>query len=488
MINWRQISPAELSASSTSSQKSDVQWILVFILAILVSNVVFLFYIAPHVELKPGQAEIFFNMAAYTAPIQILLLLALRFKFLSLQTIKWVQYLAIYIAGSYGYINGGGAIGPFAGFYVAFLCLTIAFLSTRVAVFFGGLSFVPITLTLFLEDLGIGNPYLVEGETLSEHVIVAILFLFAAVLSVALATNSIAAGLEKNVLLTMRLRTKNLELEKEKSEVETRIKLRTWQLADANKSLKEQTEELLHAKNKAEEADRTKSNFLANMSHEIRTPLTSIIGTADILMEDVIGENAELVEMIYKGGHRLMDTLNSVLDLAQLEGQSMKLNRQATNLVEEVEAVSELFSNRALSKGLGLEVIIEGQGPFYSDLDKAAFDRVLQNLIGNSMKFTEQGKITVLVKGEADHLKVVVTDTGIGIGEEYLPKIFDQFSQESSGESRAFEGNGLGLALCKGLVEMMDGIIQVESELGVGTSFTVEFPKSKQIPEELPRA
>ena len=480
MFNWRQISSSEMATSATSSQKSDVQWLLVFILSILVSNVVFLFYIVPYVELKPGQSEIFYNMAAYTAPIQILLLLSLRFRFIPIQSMKWIQYIAIYLAGTYGYINGGGAVGPFAGFYLAFICLTIAFLSTKVSVIFGGLSFIPITFTLFLDDLGIGNPYLEVGETLSEHVVVAILFLFAAVLSVSLATNSIAGGLEKNVLLTKRLRTKNQELVREKSEVETRIQLRTAQLARANRELRTQTIELLEAKNKAEEADRTKSNFLANMSHEIRTPLTSIIGTADILMEDVQGENVELVGMIYRGGHRLMDTLNSVLDLAQLEGQSMKLNLQPINILEEVGAVTDLFLNRAASKGLSLEISQDGEGPFMAKLDRAAFDRVLQNLIGNSMKFTERGGIIVHVRKSNQFVTVHVEDTGIGISTEYLPKLFDQFTQESSGESRAFEGNGLGLALSKGLVEMMDGEISVESELGKGTTFLVKFPELEQ--------
>jgi len=479
MLTWRQINRQESSTREKSNAKVKVHWLLVLTFFVISACCLFLLYIVPFGGLRPSQSKIFYHIAVTLLPVLVFVLLAIRFRLLSLRTIQWLLYGIIYAGGTYGYLHLGGPVGPMSSFYLTFLCLTFVFLSGRITIFFGFLSFLPLVAALVFDQFRPGNLYLADGQSYSEYLILSILFLSAAILTVTLATKNITRVANKNLQLTKRLRIQNLELANQKSEIEQRVLERTNELAKANTILQEQTIELLHAKNKAEESDRMKSNFLANMSHEIRTPLTSIIGTADLLVEETDGESKELVEMIYKGGNRLMNTLNSVLDLAQLEGSSMRLNQCNLDMLEETEAVVALLKNMADKKGLTLSVKSEGEGSFIANLDRAAFDRILQNLIGNALKFTERGRVDVTVSSQGESVRVLVKDTGIGISEGYLPKIFDQFSQESSGEGRSFEGNGLGLALTKGLVSMMNGSITVESEMGKGSSFSVEFPKAE---------
>ncbi|HMB92833.1 MAG TPA: HAMP domain-containing sensor histidine kinase [Rhodothermales bacterium] len=239
---------------------------------------------------------------------------------------------------------------------------------------------------------------------------------------------------------------------------------------------KEYEQHLIEAKEEAENLARLKSNLLANMSHEIRTPLTAVIGFSNILAEEASGEHQQFAHLIGQNGQRLMETLNSVLDLAQLEQGQMTCKLTLMNLVSEVQQILPMWQVMAGKRDLTLAM--ETQEDFMPALlDSKPLNRMLNNLIGNAIKFTHEGGITLSVGGDAEQVWVKVIDTGIGISASFLPHLFEEFSQESTGLARAYEGNGLGLAITRRLVESMKGTIEVESEKEVGTTFTVAFPR-----------
>lgn len=237
---------------------------------------------------------------------------------------------------------------------------------------------------------------------------------------------------------------------------------------------------LVAAKEQAEEVARLKSNFLANMSHEIRTPLTGILGFSSILAEEITDpEQREFVTFIEKSGRRLMETLNSVLDLARLESGRMALTMEAIRVADAVKEIVHLMHPMAQDRNVRLEAAISDANA-EANLDVGALNRVLTNLVGNAIKFTEEGCVTVEVDADADSVVIRVRDTGEGIEQEFLPRLFNEFEQGSTGIGRSHEGSGLGLTITHHLVERMSGTISVESEKGVGSVFTVCFPLTMQ--------
>lgn len=240
--------------------------------------------------------------------------------------------------------------------------------------------------------------------------------------------------------------------------------------------LKRYEAELVEARHKAEEMNRLKSAFLTNISHEIRTPLTSVIGFATILAEEVNEDQRELVEHIEQSGQRLLDTLNAMIDLSLIESGNLEVRPVQLNLCHITEAVVDRMFSRATAKGLHLR--FEADAPvIWAQADQVYLERALQTLIDNGIKFTERGHVTVGVHQTEDQVSIRVSDTGIGIGEAFLPHLFDAFKQESTGATRAYEGVGLGLTLTKKLVELLGGAIEVESRKGQGTTFTIVFPR-----------
>ena len=247
-------------------------------------------------------------------------------------------------------------------------------------------------------------------------------------------------------------------------------------LARREEELIERTAEVRQRAEEAEQAARAKSTFLAVMSHELRTPLTAIIGYAQVLAEEVHDEEHRyFVRSIYSGGSRLLDTLNSVLDVARLEQGRVRLNPEVLSVAGEAASAIRLLDPLAQQKGLALLLADEAPNALVR-VDRAALRRVLNNIIGNAIKFTETGSVTLRIQRNDHTVSIHVEDTGLGIEPEAMPLIFGEFVQGSEGLERRHEGTGLGLAVTKHLVRLMAGHLEVESQLGSGSVFTVVLP------------
>ena len=237
-------------------------------------------------------------------------------------------------------------------------------------------------------------------------------------------------------------------------------------------------QQLIAAKEHAEELLQMKTSFLNNMSHELRTPLTSILGYAEVLHEEETSDTQQaFAERILDSAKRLRTTLNSVLDLAQLESGEATLELEQVDIAHEAQEVVSLLKPIADQKGIQLETVITTTDT-EARADVACIDRITNNLVGNAIKFTDQGRVTVEVGATDQSVFIQVEDTGIGIHEDFLDHLFDEFRQESTGLQRTHEGTGLGLAITKRLVDLLDGSIEVESQKGVGSCFTVFLPRT----------
>ena len=239
---------------------------------------------------------------------------------------------------------------------------------------------------------------------------------------------------------------------------------------------KEQEEELKKAKERAEEMMQLKSNFLANMSHEVRTPLNGILGVTQLLEKEGLPKEVNYYLSLQKeSGLRLLDTINNILSISRLDADKGEQELELIELNSFVKSNIEPFMILAKQKNIQLhftpccdELIIP--------MNKHLFYQVFNNLMGNALKFTIEGQIDVVLDKSDKHAIVAINDTGIGISEAFLNKIFDAFEQESTGINRNFEGSGLGLAIVKKYIDKIGGDIQVESEKNKGTRFTLLLP------------
>lgn len=252
---------------------------------------------------------------------------------------------------------------------------------------------------------------------------------------------------------------------------------------DMEKRIEERTEELSLAMHKAQVADMLNSAFLATMSHELRTPLNSVIGFTGILLRQMPGplndEQNKMLSIVQNSARHLLSLINDVLDISKIEAGELELHMKEIELIPIIEDVFALINPQAEEKGLELNLRVSDH-PRFIIVDERRFEQVLINLMGNAVKFTFQGKITLSYYAENNFLILRIEDTGIGIPNEMLSKLFQPFMQVDMGIDRKFEGTGLGLFISRKIIEMMGGSIEVQSEPDKGSCFTIKLPLSPQ--------
>ena len=234
-------------------------------------------------------------------------------------------------------------------------------------------------------------------------------------------------------------------------------------------------EQLLEANEKVEESNRLKISILQNMNHEVRTPLTSILGFAELL-EDEEDADKEYASRIHAGSRRLMNTVTSIMDLAQLEGGLFKLEVDRFDLEYIVRQSFDKIRPMAHQKGLDLMYESTNSEPLLVPTDARAMESILGNVLRNACQYTDAGYIRVVMARHGDRAVIEVEDTGTGMSASFLPQAFDAFKQETYGFGRTHEGVGLGLTITRHLVQLMDGQIKVVSRQGKGTTVKISIP------------
>ncbi len=276
-------------------------------------------------------------------------------------------------------------------------------------------------------------------------------------------------------LLFHQIMEQSTRLEKQNMELEVQGK----ELSAQSVELSRQNTELKMQKNQLDEANRLKSTFLSNMSHELRTPLNSVIALSSVLKRklktSIPEEEYSYIDVIERNGKQLLELINDVLDLSRIESGRVEIEQADINIKELINGMVTMIEPQAREKNITLKFLTNVDLPILKS-DGNKIRHILQNLIGNAVKFTEKGKVEVTALKKDKYLQILVSDTGIGIPSDQISNIFDEFRQIDSSTSRKYGGTGLGLSIAKRYARMLGGTIEVESTPGKGSNFTFILP------------
>ena len=307
-------------------------------------------------------------------------------------------------------------------------------------------------------------------------------------LSISTALSNLKAG-EETRKLAEALQSKNQELEAQTEELQAQaeeleaqseeLQQTSDELQQRSEELQEQNVELETQRNQVEEANRLKSEFLSNMSHELRTPLNSVMALSRVLImqtkEKLSEEEANYLEIIERNGKQLLALINDILDLSKIEAGRMDFSPRLFSIKSTIETITESLEPLAEEKGVEITQQIPEDLPRIES-DESRVHQILQNIIGNGVKFTNKGSVAVSVSSDTEKVYIEVKDTGIGISNKDLPYIFEEFRQVDGSSSRPFEGTGLGLTIAYKAAKMLGGDISVESTPSKGTTFKITLP------------
>jgi signal transduction histidine kinase/CheY-like chemotaxis protein len=385
---------------------------------------------------------------------------------------SWVYLCAIWLLSTVVIILGGGVRSQDQVFYIALSISAAWLVGYRSALLVAAICIGSLLIMAVMDVNGLAMPRYFPGEPIPNWVNFVVAMVIAAV-PVGLVLQQLQNALARS------------------QEVETALRDQEEHLEDL---VQQRTAELVEARNQSEAANRAKTVFLANMSHELRTPLNAILGFSAMVRADpaLSDQHHKDLAVVGRSGEHLLGLIDDVLDMARIETGSVAVERDSFDLCALVDDVMNMIRERAQAKNLELRAEVSSQTPTFVCSDAGKLRQVLVNLVGNAVKYTDEGSVVVSVDatpgvGPQDQvLTFVVEDTGIGIAAEDQRRIFDPFVQAANLQSR--KGTGLGLSISRRLVELLGGTIRVDSACGRGSRFRVQMPAQRVEAMDMPDA